>query len=768
MTLNKRYIRNIKNNISFYISIIVITALVVYMYVAISAAYTKEKEYLDDNVVLVNREDGQFTLYKDMPGDELETFEEKWNVDIERQYFVDANISDKAQIRVLSPNEKVNKYVVSKGEDIKEDNEILVSELFAKANNIKIGDEITLYINDIKKTFRVSGYAIRFDYLFCLKNVNDTFSISSEFGVGIVSNGNYRDFANDVTGSMGNSYYSIVYNEDNEREVRKELYYEYATSSYISADINNRIQTPNDQLEELGSMVGLILPVSILLVVILMAVILGRKVKNERKMIGILNALGMTKFELARHYSIFGLIPGLVGSLIGTVLGNATTGYVMDLMIEGKLEPFNISFNSSIGSNLIAVGLPTLCYTVGVFITALLTIKGNAIELIKGSGKSAVHKRFRLSKSKMSFRTKYKIRAVLGNPGRTLTLLGGLAIGGLVLSFMLACVDSLEYYVDESVDAIGSFEYEYYLNKLIPEAEGENVFYDNTAGFLAASLAAKDKNDIATVMGIDDTTYINLKTKDGKVLETEDGKYYISSMAAMIYGLDKGDILVLYDINSLEEYEIVVDDIFENGSQNLIITSNATLVSLMKLDGTMGINDASFSVYNGIMSDRKLSLDESIILKEIIREDIKKQLDENILKSMKSILWFVLLLGAGVMVMIIFLMVNVLLSESTVNISMLKVLGYNDSEINSIITHIYHVIVAIGAVLGLLLGIWANDFNFKQSTSVYNCYVKNIITPSSVMIYFAIALVSYAVSLILLGGKVKKVSMVESLKDTRT
>lgn len=765
MTLNKRYLRNIKSNLSFYISITLLTLLVVYMYVAISAAYTKEKAYLDEKVIEANREDGQFTLYNDMSDEDIIKYEEKWNVDIEKQYFTDADLGDSRNIRVFRPSEKVNKYIISKGSDIDSDTDILISELFAKANDISIGDTIDITLNGVRKTFTVCGYAIRFDYLFCLKNVNDTFSISSEFGVGLISRDAYDSLITEA--SKGETYYSVVFNEDNEQEVRKDLYAEYQTSSYTSADINNRIQTPNDQLEELGTMTGMILPVAIIFVVILMAVILGRKVKNEKKMIGILNALGMTKFELARHYSIFGLIPGLVGSVLGTILGNATTGYMMDLMIEGKLEPFNIKFDGKLSSNLIAIGLPTLCYTLAVFVTALITIKGNSIELIKGSGKSNVHKNLRFPKSKMSFKTKYKLRAVLGNYGRTLTLIIGLAIGGLVLAFMLACTDSLEYYVDKSVDEIGSFEYEYFLNQVIVEAEDNSSFEADAVGFLASSFAAEDKNDIVTVMGIDDTSYINLTEKSGSELTPSDDHFYISSMGSMLYGVKKGDTLKLYDINSLEEYSITIDGVFENGSQNLIITNNKTLCKLLSLDTTIGIPLDSVKIYNGVMSKDSISFDDGLVLKEIYREDIKKQLDENILDSMKDILWVVLLLGAGIMIMIIFLMVNVLLSENTVTISMLKVLGYNDNEINSIITHVYHGIVAIGIIMGFFLGIWANDLNFKKSASVYNCYVKNVVKPSSVMIYFGIAIASYIISLKLLGNKIKKVSMVESLKDTR-
>ena len=286
-------------------------------------------------------------------------------------------------------------------------------------------------------------------------------------------------------------------------------------------------------------------------------------------------------------------------------------------------------------------------------------------------------------------------------------------------------------------------------------------------GFLASSFAAEDKNDIVTVMGIDDTSYINLTEKSGSELTPSDERFYISSMGSMLYGVGKGDTLKLYDINSLEEYSITIDGVFENGSQNLIITNNKTLCKLLSLDTTMGIPLDSVKLYNGVMSKDSISFDDGLVLKEIYREDIKKQLDENILDSMKEILWVVLLLGAGIMIMIIFLMVNVLLSENTVTISMLKVLGYNDNEINSIITHVYHGIVVLGIIIGLFLGIWANDLNFKKSASVYNCYVKNVVKPSSVMIYFGIAIASYVISLKLLGNKIKKVSMVESLKDTR-
>lgn len=58
MTINKRYLRNVKSNLSFYICIIILTALVVCADLGFSAAYTGEKEYLDSVSDELNCEDG--------------------------------------------------------------------------------------------------------------------------------------------------------------------------------------------------------------------------------------------------------------------------------------------------------------------------------------------------------------------------------------------------------------------------------------------------------------------------------------------------------------------------------------------------------------------------------------------------------------------------------------------------------------------------------------------------------------------------------------
>ena len=114
-----------------------------------------------------------------------------------------------------------------------------------------------------------------------------------------------------------------------------------------------------------------------------------------------------------------------------------------------------------------------------------------------------------------------------------------------------------------------------------------------------------------------------------------------------------------------------------------------------------------------------------------------------------------------------YLMVNILLNESITVVSMLKVLGYRDREINSIVTNIYHALLPLGIALGIGGGIWLNKLNFDSQAAKYNSYIDAFISVKSLVICILITLCSYILSMLLLGRKVKNVEMTESLKENR-
>jgi putative ABC transport system permease protein len=166
------------------------------------------------------------------------------------------------------------------------------------------------------------------------------------------------------------------------------------------------------------------------------------------------------------------------------------------------------------------------------------------------------------------------------------------------------------------------------------------------------------------------------------------------------------------------------------------------------------------------MSDKELDIEEDDLAKTISKASLADQINE-VKKGMENILAPINTLAIAICIIVIFMMVSVLLSESGASISMLKVLGYHDREINKIVINVYHFLIPIAIAVSLLLGFYGTKTIFRVNVTVFRTYLETLIYPMSVVKVSLLVLASYALSLLLLRGKVGKVDLVESLKDNR-
>lgn len=131
MTLNKRHLRNIKNNLSFYICIAILNIIIVVLYVALIGSYYGQRKYLKEFYNDTNVEDAQFVTADPINTADIEKLEDEYNVELEPQYYADVNLteadcdervgSDIAEdytIRIFKPSEKIDIYKVLDGRDV--------------------------------------------------------------------------------------------------------------------------------------------------------------------------------------------------------------------------------------------------------------------------------------------------------------------------------------------------------------------------------------------------------------------------------------------------------------------------------------------------------------------------------------------------------------------------------------------------------------------------------------------------------------------------
>ena len=743
MTLRKRYLRNIKGNRSFALCTVALTALVVVLFVGFNDNGRKYRDELNKFYDDTNVEDAQFTTATEISEDEIADLEDMYDVDLELQRYIDIE-QDGHTIRIMEDTRKINRYCLCSGEDVTSDNEILLNSGYLSFNDIKIGDEIDLEGN----VYTITGTFQRPDYLFMIKETSDTYAMREEFGIARVTEDRFEELSEDI--GITGSYYSIVYNKDNADEVRKAVNEDYVLTSYLAATSNSRINTPQDEVEETVNMMSLTIVMFVIFIAVIVSVVIGRKIRSDRRQIGVLLALGYRKTALALHYTFYGIVPGLVGSILGIILSFIYSDDLAQLFFE-KIEPVPATFGIRPAAAVISLTVPAVLYTIAVLIEALKIMRTDVITMISGRGHANGRNRLRLKKSKLSLVTKYRLRQIAGKPGRSVIVVIGMAFAGVLCSFCMVCIDSMDSYCKNTIDKIGSFEYEYFLSDIRTGTPEEGV------AILGKQFEVKDRRDLLMLMGIDDPKYINLEDPDGNKIEFDEDHCYLTSMASLAFNVEKGDTISFIDPITLDEYSLEITDIVENDSQSAIYCSRERAAEVL---------DIPEDVFNIVMSDKELDISEDEVVKTISKGSLADQINE-VKSGMEDLIGIINAFAIVIGVIVVYMMVNLMISESSSTISMLKVLGYRNGEINKMITNVYHVLVPISIVLSIVLGVMFTKATFDANVAVYRTYIMTLIYPGSVVKIALLIILSYAISLFLLKGKASRVDLIESLKDNR-
>ncbi len=739
MKLNKRYFRSIKHNLSFYVSSTVLTIMSLFLFFMMNIAGEAIWDFGDKFFETQNVEDANFTTYLPISDDDIKELEKEYNVNLEAQYY--SNIeTDGVTARVFKKTSEIDLYSITEGEDIKENNDIIISEGYAVYNKVSIGDKIEIG----NEEYKVTGFFQRPDYLYMLQNENDSYKNVTTFFLAYVTDEEFESIGSE------NCLYLVCYNEDNQNEFRKEVNEKYHMRTYISAKENMRIDMVKMQAEMFIVMSYIILLVMPLIVVVLVSIVIKRKVKSEQKLIGTLTALGYKKGRLMLHYAGFAMIPGVFGGVLAAIL---TIIFAQPFGEVGLMdyEPMRIECHLEPLAAILGIIIPTVMYILSAMNEVNKLLKKDTVLLLNGNseqGKKGSKKL--LVKKKISFRLKYAFRSLIGSPSRTFVVFLGIFLGSYIALLGYSMLDTMDNTKKNMVDEMGSFEYQYVLNELTEGKEygGEPV--------IMSAIENEEGEQFSIIGTTDSNPYLELKDIQGKDINLEDG-YYITNVMAMIQGIEEGDKMTICNPLTLEEYEITVDGIINNDMQSAIFTGKENAAKILGIDKKLS---------NVIMSDKELDIPDSKVVQTIKKSDSKEQF-QNMSNQMNVMVYFLIGIGAIICVASIYVAVNMLVTENRANISMLKVLGYKDKQINQIVLSINHILLPVGIIVSIPLVIASINGFMIWLAGFIGVMPKAYIAPKSFIYTIILVCCSYFGSLFLLRRKVSKVDMVESLKDNR-
>ena len=739
MKLRRRYVRNIRQNLSFYIASTVLTMAALFLFFLFHIAGNAILDFADEFFEKQKLEDAHFKTYIPIPESDIEDMEEEYGITLEAQSYINID-TDGTTARVFQKTRKVDLYDVTEGVDADGKGEVILSEGFAVNMDISIGDQIRIGEED----YTVTGFFQRPDYLYMLENEDDSYKNISTFFLAYMPE---EDFA-----ELGetNCQYLVRYNGNEDTDFRRAVNDKYQMHSYTAAEENQRIVMVRSQAEMFLIMSWMLLCILPLVAVALICIIISRKVKTEQQMIGTLSAMGYTRAQLARHYAGFAAIPGISGGVLTSVVTAAVAQPYGELGLT-DYEPMRISCSLSWYAAVLGIVIPTVMYVLAALLSVRRLLRQNTVLLLNGSADEGRRKlRKVLAGRKLSFRLKFAVRSLIGSPARSFVVFLGVFLGSFIMLTGFSIYDSARHMADTVQVTAGEYEYQYVLGELL---------YENPYGgeLILAAPVEDEKGDTLTVMGTDnEQSLLNLTDKEEQKISTKDG-YYITSLTAYLCGWETGDRVTLYNPLSLEQIHIRISGIVENDTAQIIYTSRANAAEMTGVDKNAG---------NMIISEEKLDIPENIVESESRKSDLQEQVDTIIDQTGYMIDTMV---GLGIVICIasVYVAVNMLVSENRRNISMLKVLGYPDRKIGCIVLGSNHVFLPLGIFLSIPAAYAFCGLFFRMFADMMGMLTSPYLEVKSCIMAAVLTAGSYLASMYFVQRKTRKVDAVECLKEQR-
>ena len=740
MTINKRAGRSIRKNKAFYIISIILTALTSMVIVAaVSTGHTLTdvvKNFVDD----YKAEDAEFVTYKPLTDEDIENLENEYDMIIEYSRYKDISVKngdlEGTTVRIFDMPEKLNLCEVREGSEPK-DGEAFLTQDFADIHDIKVGDNVSLGAY----SYKISAYTTKADYIYMLEKLTGYID-NKKFAVMVVNSNEY-----DKLDADENGYYSIKYNKDNSKEVRGKLNQDYVIASYLAATSNTRISMPVNEGDAVTNMAMMYAPVMFIIIITLIVMILGRNIRNEQYLLGTFLALGFSRKQIVSHYMRYGLIPGLIGSVIGIGCSVPLTKVLCKFYIEYDFEKLTYTVNYNIPSIIVALVVPTVLYCAAIAIQAAKLLKKSPVDLLRNTGKDT--KTIGIMKnSHTKTQLKMRVRSVIGHPGRSIVTMFGVMVASFCILTGLIMNDSMDALLHGGLTSSIKYEYLYRLNSLEEGSpdKGEALFqnYYEVDGSTV---------QLSTQGISEDSKYFPDKTDSGDKLEID--KYYLTSAAAQTYGVKVGDELTFFNIADLEEHKVKISGIVTDNTHCYLYTGRSNATKLASVDD---------GVYNCIISADKLELDKNLVASETTMT-VTADTMENMMGPMKAIMAIFEIVGIVLGVFVLYLIINMIVSETRTNISVMKVLGFSRKEIANRVLNVNHILVCIGYLLGIPVAYEFVKIGYSDTIENYGMLLEPVLTIKALVIGFVLAWVTYELSLLLQKRKISRIDIVEALKE---
>ncbi len=784
--LKRKMFRDIKQNMSQFITIFLMTFLGVFVYAGIRSymggmTVTANKFYEENNLQDLNVLGYSFT------SDDLNKLKDINHVkDAERKLTLTASMEKDrvVQINFIESN-NISRFYIMDGEKFDVNKKgVWLDNFFAKNNNIKIGDTISIKYDGITLTEKVIGLINVPDHVYDIKDESELFPDHTDYGFAYLSinelpasyiksmvmekmninnevvfdsimpNFNYKDYV---------PYNSIIVDVDNEKNkdsVKSDI--ENNISSAIAVtDVKDSISYSvyQGEIEEGETYVGIFSFLFLFIAVLSVITTMTRVVKKQRYQIGTLKSLGFKKNKITMHYVSYGFFISLLAAILGIILGPLLIG---NLFIGMEMSYFQIPNGKATveSSSYLIAFLVIIIISIVTYFTCRGELKSSPAEALRPKMPTIKNNSLDITSKgvfkKMSFSTKWNLRDILRNKVRTFMGIVGISGCCMILVCAFGVFDTMHHFIDWQFDELYNFDYKISLKEDYSADEYNTLINDygnSTSETLGVEVVNGDKKESNTVFVTDADDLVRFTGVDGDFIKLKSNGIYVTKKLAQNKNYKIGDTIKWHIYGDDKYYESKIIG-FDRDPQNQNIKMTKEYLE------NLGIKYKADTIYTNKDMSKIKELDGVTVIQSVanLEEGMSSMLN-----TMESMVVLLIVVAAILGAVIIYNLGILSFTEKQYQFATLKVLGFKNNKIRKIYVKQNNWITIISIIIGLPLGLYMTNFIF--TTAISDSYDMNAFIKGVSYLYAAVGtlIVSY-LSSYFLSRKVNKIDMVSSLK----
>lgn len=785
--LNKKLCRDIKQNLSQFITIFLMVFIGIMAYSGIEGYMEGMQETADKFYGNYNLQD--LNVLGEINESKIEDIENIDNVkNVEGKLVINTILEENSDVTLQASfidSNEISKFYIVDGKKFNKDTKgIWVDQFYAEANNLKVGDNLKIKYDGYVFDEEIIGLINVPDHVYDVKDESQIYPDHKMFGFVYMSTNELEGYIKNQVMKEANitdeEIFNTYFKDFNYRDYLK---YNYAMVDV--EDVNELSKVKNSIEDKMGNVTiidikdtssysqyqgevdegktyigvfsGLFLFIAILSVITTMT----RVVQKQRIQIGTLKALGFKKRKIVKHYIGYSFWISIIAAICGLFAGRYFIG---DVFINLEMSFFEIPNGMAIikKDSFIVAAAVVLVVSFVTYLTTRNILKENTAETLRNSIPKVKKKSLNITTKgifkKMNFSTKWNIRDIIRNKARTITAVVGVTCCCMLIVCAIGMLNSMDYFIGLQFNTIYNFDYKLSLKSNI-SAENLNKLTDEYGNSTSESLyiEIKDNNDERESNNIfvtDAKDYIRFVDNKNKFIElNNDEGVYVTYKLADNKGYKIGDEITWHISGNNTYYTSKIVG-FNKDPQNQNVTMTRKYLE------SLGIEYKPDSLYTNTDLSGKKEIENVEVISNI---DKLKDGMSNMIETMRTMVVLIIVIAVILGAVIIYNLGILSYTEKQYQFATLKVLGFKDKQIKKIYIKQNNIIAAISIILGLPAGYYLVDWLFKTAIEESYDFGAHINIETYIIATIGTFLVSYLVSKFL-ARKINKIDMVSSLK----